>query len=250
MRRLLFAANWKMHLGPSKAREFMAAFLPSYAAREDRAVWFFPSAVSLPAVAEAIRGRADLAAGAQNIYWEPKGAFTGELSVEMAREAGAAAALVGHSERRHVFGETDAETGRKVRALLAGGLVPVLCVGEKLAEREAGATLNVVQRQLAVLEGLDPSALKRVVVAYEPVWAIGTGRNATPQDAADVHRAIRAWLAAHGAAPGSVPVLYGGSVSVDNVESLVAEPEVDGVLVGGASLDPARWARLVTTTSV
>ncbi len=250
MRPLLFAANWKMHLGPSQAREFIGTFLASYAGLSDRRVWFFPAAVSLPAVAEAIRGRRDLAAGAQNLHWEAKGAFTGEVSVEMARDAGATAALVGHSERRHVFGETDEETGRKVRALLAGGLAPVLCVGEKLGEREAGATLAVVERQLGVLEGLDAGALQRMVVAYEPVWAIGTGRNATPHDAAEVHRAIRAWLQAHGAPPGSVPVLYGGSVTVDNVGSLVAEREIDGVLVGGASLDPARWTRLVTAASV
>jgi len=246
MRRLLFAANWKMHLGPSQAREFMGAFLTSYQGLPDREVWFFPPAVSLAAVAQAIRGRSGLAAGAQNVHWEPKGAFTGETSVAMAKDAGATAALVGHSERRHVFGETDQETGCKVRALLDGGLAPVLCVGEKLEEREAGATLTVVERQLRVLEGLDPAALQRIVIAYEPVWAIGTGRNATPQDAAQVHRAIRAWLTAHGAPAPSVPVLYGGSVSVDNVGSLVAEPEIDGVLVGGASLDPARWTRLAS----
>lgn len=250
MRRLLFAANWKMHLGPSKAREFMATFLASYAGLPDRDVWYFPSAVSLAAVAEAIRERKDLAAGAQNVHWEAKGAFTGELSVEMAKDAGAKAALVGHSERRHVFGETDEETGRKVRALLTAGLTPMLCVGETLAEREAGNTLAVVQRQLTVLQGLDAATLQRTVIAYEPVWAIGTGRNATAEDAAEVHRAIRTWLAGRGAAPGAVRVLYGGSVSPDNVQSLVAEREIDGVLVGGASLDAARWTRLVTVASV
>jgi triosephosphate isomerase len=197
-------------------------------------------------VADAIRGRRELAAGAQNVHWEPKGAFTGETSVAMARDAGATAALVGHSERRHVFGESDQETGRKVRALLDGGLTPMLCVGEKLEEREKGQTVAVVERQLRVLEGLDQAALQRTVIAYEPVWAIGTGRNASPQDAAEVHRAIRAWLTAHGAPPPSVRVLYGGSVTVDNVASLVAEREIDGVLVGGASLDPARWAKLVS----
>jgi triosephosphate isomerase len=246
VRRLLFAANWKMHLGPTQAREFISAFLAKYAPRPDRDVWFFAPAVSLATVAQAIQGRRDLAAGAQNVYWEPKGAFTGETSVAMAKEAGATAALVGHSERRHVFGETDPETGRKVRAVLEGGLSPVLCVGEKLEEREAGTTQAVVERQLRVLEGLDPAALQRIVIAYEPVWAIGTGRNATPQDAAQVHRAIRAWLTAHGAPAPSVRVLYGGSVTVDNVPSLVAEREIDGVLVGGASLDPGRWTTLAS----
>jgi triosephosphate isomerase len=238
-----------MHIGPTQAREFVSAFLPAYAGLPDREIWFFPPAVSLATVADAIRGRPDLAAGAQNVHWEPKGAFTGEISVAMAKDAGAAAALVGHSERRHVFGETDQETGRKVRALLEGGLVPLLCVGEKLEEREAGATLPVVERQLQVLEGLGPAALQRIVIAYEPVWAIGTGRNASPQDAAEVHRAIRAWLTARGAPAPSVRVLYGGSVTVDNVASLVAEREIDGVLVGGASLDPARWTRLASVAA-
>jgi triosephosphate isomerase len=225
----------------------MDAFLAAYAGTSERAVWFFPGAVSLSLVAAAVRGRKDLAAGAQNVHWEPKGAFTGETSVEMARDAGAMAALVGHSERRHVFGESDQDTGKKVRAVLAGGLTPVLCVGEKLVERESGSTLAVVERQLGVLEGLSPAELARVVIAYEPVWAIGTGRNATPKDAAEVHRAIRARLAVLGAPAESARVLYGGSVSLDNVEALVSEPEVDGVLVGGASLDPAKWARLVTS---
>lgn len=243
---LLFAANWKMHLGPAAAREYLRTFLDAYRGISERGVWFFPPAVSLPAVAEAIRGRSDLAAGAQNVYWEPKGAFTGETSVAMAREAGATVALVGHSERRHVFGETDAETGRKVAALLAAGLTPVLCVGEKLAERDAGQTLRVVERQLAAIGELDVGDLQRVIVAYEPVWAIGTGRNATPADAAEVHAAIRAWFATRGVAPETLRILYGGSVNLENVASLVAQSEIDGVLVGGASLDPVKWARLVS----
>ena len=164
----------------------------------------------------------------------------------MAREAGATAALGGHSERRHVFGETDAGTGRKVAALLAGGPTPGVCVGEKLAERDAGQTLQVVERQLGAVADLGADRLGRVIVAYEPVWAIGTGRNATPADAALVHAAIRRWFAARGVAPGGLRVLYGGSVNLENVASLVAESEIDGVLVGGASLDPATWARLVS----
>ena len=243
---LLFAANWMMHLGPAGAREYLRTFLNAYPGIPERDVWFFSPAVSLAAVAETIRGRSDLAAGAQHVYWEPKGAFTGETSVAMAREAGATTALVGHSERRHVFGETDAETGRKVSALLAGGLTPVLCVGEKLAERDAGQTLQVVERQLAAIAALDVGQLGRVIVAYEPVWAIGTGRNATPGDAAEVHAAIRRWFGARGVAPGALRVLYGGSVNLENVASLVAESEIDGVLVGGASLDAATWARLVS----
>ena len=138
MKKLIFAANWKMHLGPEGARDFLKTFLPAYKQIPDREVWFFPSAIALDAVVAGVRERTDISVGAQNVYWEPKGAFTGELSVPMAKEAGVAAALVGHSERRHVFGETDEETAKKVAVLLAAGLTPVLCVGEKLEEREAG----------------------------------------------------------------------------------------------------------------
>ncbi|HVH09476.1 MAG TPA: triose-phosphate isomerase, partial [Gemmatimonadales bacterium] len=189
MRRLLFAANWKMHLGPDDARSYLKTFRARYNRREDRDVWFFPPAVSVEAASQAVRERADLLVGVQDIHWEPKGAFTGAFSAPLALAAGARATLVGHSERRHVFGETDEDTRRKVSAALAAGLAPMLCVGETLAEREAGHTLAVVVRQLAAALGaLDGATLARVVVAYEPVWAIGTGRNATPADAAAVHR--------------------------------------------------------------
>ena len=246
MRSLLFAANWKMHVGPAAARAYIDQFLAGYQAQPGRRVWFFPPATTLHTVSQLITGRADLAAGAQNVHWEPKGAFTGEISVPLAVEAGARAALIGHSERRHVFGETDAETGLKVRAVLAGGLVPVLCVGEKLEQREAGETLAVVQRQLAgALEGLEAEALGKVIIAYEPVWAIGTGKNATPRDAAHVHADIRGWLTQRGAT--SPVILYGGSVNLKNIAELVAERELDGVLVGGASLEAATWLQLVST---
>jgi triosephosphate isomerase len=246
MRHLLFAANWKMHVGPADARAYCDTFLTLHASRADREVWFFPPAISVEAVAQRLGALPDLRVGVQNIHWEPKGAFTGAISVPMAAQAGARAALVGHSERRHVFGETDAETGRKVRAVLAGGLIPVLCVGELLTEREAGQTLDVVRRQLvAGLDGLSQGDVRSVVVAYEPVWAIGTGRHATPSDAAAVHREIRAWLVERGAdAP---RILYGGSVNLENIADLLVESELDGVLVGGASLNPERWAQLVST---
>lgn len=249
MRRLLFAANWKMHLGPVDARAYLDAFLPATPTVPGRDVWFFPPAVSLEAVASGIRGRSDLAAGIQDVHWEPKGAFTGAVSVPLAAQAGATAALVGHSERRHVFGETDEETGRKVRAVLGGSLVPILCVGETLAQRDGGTTLDVVRHQLEIgLLGLDRVALQTVVIAYEPVWAIGTGRNAIPADAAAVHREIRGWLAGRGASV--TRVLYGGSVNLKNVAELLAEPELDGVLVGGASLDPVVWTKLVSTAGL
>ena len=241
----IFAANWKMHLGPSGACEFLRRFLETVPESRDREFWFFPSAVALETAASETRPRADVTVGAQNVHWEAKGAFTGELSVAMAREAGARAALVGHSERRHVFGETDEETGRKVRSLLDGGLVPMLCVGEKIDQREAGTTLAVVTRQLAVLDGLPADQLVSVVVAYEPVWAIGTGRTATPRDAAEVHAAIRSWIAGRGVEAGRVRILYGGSVKPENIGALMGEPEIDGVLVGGASLNVDAWSEMV-----
>ncbi|MDZ4861845.1 MAG: triose-phosphate isomerase [Gemmatimonadota bacterium] len=247
MRPLIFAANWKMQVTPVEARAFVARFLELRPPREGRTLWFFPPAVSLEATATALQGRGDARVGAQDVHWEPKGAFTGATSIPLARGAGATGALVGHSERRHVFGETDAETGRKVTALLAASLTPMLCVGEQLTEREAGQTERVVIRQLrAGLHGVAGPELPRVVIAYEPVWAIGTGRTATPADAAIVHRAIRAELGRLGATT-RMPVLYGGSVNGGNAAALLAEAEIDGVLVGGASLEPVGWAEIAGT---
>lgn len=246
MRPVIFAANWKMHHGPEAGRRFIERFRELVRPAAERELWFFPPAATLPAVASGLAGRGDAHAGAQNVHWEAKGAFTGEMSVGIAKETGASGALVGHSERRHVFGESDADTRRKVAAVLQGGLVPMLCVGELLAEREAGRTEEVVLRQLeAALSGLAADALDRVLIAYEPVWAIGTGRNATPADAAAVHAVIRARLAALGRGLDG-PVLYGGSVNLKNAQTLLAEPEVDGVLVGGASLEPDAWAELIS----
>jgi triosephosphate isomerase len=244
MHPLIYAANWKMHLAPAEARVYVRAFLGATQPVPGRTLWFFPSAVSLEATAQAVQGRPDIRIGAQDVHWEPKGAFTGATSVPLAMGAGAAGALVGHSERRHVFGETDAETAKKVGAILGQGLTAMLCVGEKLAEREAGHTEAVCLRQLrAGLAGVAGESWERILIAYEPVWAIGTGRNATPADAAIVHRAIRAELSAQGA-PSRISVLYGGSVNQGNVQALLAEPEIDGVLVGGASLDPNGWAAI------
>jgi triosephosphate isomerase len=240
----LFAANWKMHMAPQEALAFLDRFLALNQARDDRDIAFFPSAVAIGHVAWKLgqAGRGDIIVGAQNVHWEPKGAFTGETSVALAKGAGAGAALIGHSERRHVFGETDAETHRKVRAVLDGGLLAMLCVGEKLEEREAGNTAAVVERQLrAGLEGVAADA--NLAIAYEPVWAIGTGKNATPDDANAVHATIREVLASLGL-PRHMRVLYGGSVKPENAAELVAMPEVDGVLVGGASLEAEGWARI------
>ena len=245
MRHLTFAANWKMNVTPHEAREFATRFLAATAPVLGRDLWFFPSAVSLETTAHAFASRGDVRVGAQDAHWEPKGAFTGAISVPLAKAAGAAGALVGHSERRHVFGETDAETAKKVRALLAGGLVPMLCVGEKLDQREAGETDAVCARQLkGALDGLTPAELARVLIAYEPVWAIGTGKNATPADAAAAHRSIRKELGRLGRAARAT-VLYGGSVNAGNAAALLAEEELDGVLVGGASLDAGGWSSIV-----
>jgi len=248
VRSLVFAANWKMHLGPVDAREYLATFRHAYPPMPNRQVWFFPPAVSIEAVAGGLEHRADFLTGAQDIHWEPKGAFTGAISGPLAIQAGAQAVLVGHSERRHVFGETDEQTAKKVAAALAVDLLPLLCVGETLAQREAGETVAVVTRQLdAALGPVAADSLAKVTVAYEPVWAIGTGRNATPKDAALVHSEIRRWLGNRKA--GATRILYGGSVNLKNAAELLAEPELDGVLVGGASLDPAGWAELVRTAA-
>ena len=247
MQRPIFAANWKMNHGPTDARAFMRSFLAHYARRPDRQVIFFPSAITLTAVRDALRERNDILVGVQNIHWEDKGAFTGELSASMARDAGAHLALVGHSERRHVFGETDDETARKVAAAVRAGLVPVLCVGETLEQREGGATDSVVLRQLAAgISKIEPHALANMLIAYEPVWAIGTGKTATPSDAAAVHTVIRAALRAEGGErAASIPVLYGGSVNRGNASQILAEEQVDGLLVGGASLDAEGWSSIV-----
>lgn len=245
---MIYAANWKMHLGPVEGRELVRAVLNRVRPREGRILVFFPPALTLQAVVEEIAGRRDVAAGVQNVHWEPKGAFTGEISAPLAAAAGAKWALVGHSERRHKFGETDEETALKVRAVLEAGLSPMLCVGEKLEEREAGHTERVVVRQLeAALAALDPASVAQVTIAYEPVWAIGTGRNATPKDAAGVHRTIRAWMAAHMPKGMRARILYGGSVNARNVGELLAEEELNGVLVGGASLEVDSWSQIVSS---
>jgi triosephosphate isomerase len=249
MRKPVFAANWKMNHGPQDAKAFLRTFLVHYARRADRTVIFFPPAATLTTVADALRDRPDILLGVQNIYWEDKGAYTGETSGPIARDAGARLALVGHSERRHLFGERDDETARKCAAAVRAGLTPVLCVGEKLEERDAGHTESVVVRQLrAGLESLQPAQIATMLIAYEPVWAIGTGRTAKPQDASAVHTTIRAALRelVQGKAA-QVPILYGGSVNPGNAASLLAAPEIDGLLVGGASLDVEAWATIVRT---
>jgi triosephosphate isomerase len=237
----LIAANWKMYKTRAEARAFFEtwATLPFPAGRE---VLFLPPFPLLDTVRALLPPGQAL--GAQNLHEEEEGAFTGEVSAAMVKDAGCAYALVGHSERRHLFGEGDARLRGKFRAALRHGLRPVLCVGELLPEREAGATLEVVRSQLAGALGEEPPA-EGFDVAYEPVWAIGTGKVARPEDASEVHLAVREWLARRGVSP-SVRILYGGSVKPQNAASLLAAPGVEGLLVGGASLDPLAFHGILT----
>jgi triosephosphate isomerase len=243
---VVFAANWKMNHGPSAAHGFMRTFLECYDRRLDRKVLFFPPALSITTVREATAERVDIGLGVQNIYWADSGPFTGELSAPMARDAGADYVLVGHSERRHVFGETDQQCADKCAAAERAGLTPLLCVGETLDQRERGETESVVIHQLKVgLSALSQCDVTTSIIAYEPVWAIGTGRNATPEDAAQIHTVLRNALGdLIGDRAAAVHILYGGSVTPANVRQLLGAPNVDGVLVGGASLDPQTWVSL------
>jgi len=249
MKKPVFAANWKMNLGPQEARAYLKTFLDLFPPRDDRTVIFFAPAISLVVAGYALRDRADIMLGVQNIHWEEKGAFTGENGAPMARDAGATIALVGHSERRHTFGEGDELTARKCAAAFKAGLTVLLCVGEKIEERDRNTTQAVVLRQLkAGISRLTPAQVAQMAIAYEPVWAIGTGRTATPEDATAVHSAIRRALREVVANRNTeIPILYGGSVSSANAESLLHAPDVDGLLVGGASLDPQTWADIART---
>ena len=244
----VLAANWKMNLGPAAAAAFVHRFTSDYAPHHDRTVILFPSALAFAATQAAAASRPDIHLGVQNVHAEEKGAFTGENSAGIARDAGAQFVLVGHSERRHVFGETDADTARKCAKVVEHGMVPVLCVGEKIEQRERGETEEVVLRQLREgLSALSQGAVLGCIIAYEPVWAIGTGRTATPDDAAAVHRVIRAALTQHvGDGARDIPILYGGSVTPANANALLAADQVDGLLVGGASLDPVSWTAICT----
>jgi len=243
-RRRVIAGNWKMFKGPMETTRFFEDFLRLHQTGPDRDVVFFPPAISLTAAAAALQARPEIGLGVQNIYWEREGAYTGETAAPMAAAAGARFALIGHSERRHIFGETDEQVARKVAAALPAGLTPVICVGEKLEERQAGRLEEILSRQLqAALGGVPEGA--PFLIAYEPVWAIGTGVNATPDDAAAAHAFLRGLLRSKaGGQAETTAILYGGSVKPDNAGSLLAASDVDGLLVGGASLDPAGFAAI------
>lgn len=240
MRRKLVAGNWKMHLNLTAARDLIGQLRVGVGADPGCDVAVCPPFIYLFPAAKALDG-SPIRLGAQNVYCETSGAFTGEISPAMIAEAHATYVIVGHSERRHTIGggENDALINRKVRAVLAAGLSPILCVGETLDERKAKRTMDVLTFQLTGgLIGVEPAAAERVVIAYEPVWAIGTGVNATPEQAQEAHAHLRALtgrrLGEHVA--GRIPILYGGSVNADNASQLLGQPDVDGALVGGASL--------------
>jgi triosephosphate isomerase len=240
-RRPLIAANWKMHKTISEALSFASQVRAAVTSLAGADLVILPSFFAVRPLCDAFAGT-PVAVGAQDLHWEESGAFTGEVSPGMLRDAGASMVLVGHSERRHVLGETSEVVARKFTAALRSGLTPILCVGETLAEREAARALPVVEAQLEDALGRVAAAeAARAVIAYEPVWAIGTGRTATPDDAARMHAAIRTWCRARfgEATAAGLRIQYGGSVKPDNAASLLEQEGVDGLLVGGASLDPA-----------
>jgi triosephosphate isomerase len=245
MRRCLVAGNWKMHMTPGETESFIVRFLPLVRSSSAE-VAIFPPFTSLDRAGRLLR-EAGVELGAQDVYFEPKGAFTGAVSAGMVAACGCRYALVGHSEGGHLLGYGDAVVRRKLDAVVAGGLDPVLCVGETIAERRGGHTSRVLEMQLeAGLNGLSPEAMARIVIAYEPVWAIGTGETATPDQVQEAAAWIREWVGRHhGRAAATVRILYGGSVKLDNARSLLVLPDVDGALVGGASLDPEGFAALV-----
>ena len=256
-RRKLFAANWKMNLTPTEGRILITA-IRAELDREtamitrDRDVMVAPSFLSIPAAAQALAG-SSIALGAQNMHFEPKGAFTGEVSAEMLHFFSVSYVIVGHSERRHIFNESDETIGRRAAAVADAHMTPILCVGETAGERDAGRTIEVVLRQLQYgLEHLSPARTQNIVIAYEPVWAIGTGRTATPEQAQSVHGAIREALADRlGPNIGAtIRILYGGSVTAENVDSLMSKPDIDGALVGGASLKADSFAQIVRAKPV
>ena len=246
-RKKLIAANWKMYKTPEQATAFLREFLPLVAGHSRDEIAVCPPFVDLAAAVAAAKG-SNVAIGAQDMYWEKEGAFTGQISATMLKAAGCTHVIIGHSERRQFFGETDATVNKKLLVALASGLVPIVCVGELLQEREAGLTEDVLRRQCVnAFREIGAVQAAPITVAYEPVWAIGTGKTATPQMAADAHRLIRAEAAkAFGeTAADAMRVLYGGSVKPENATALMSEIEIDGALVGGASLDPKSFAAIV-----
>ncbi len=246
-RKKLIAANWKMQktIGDAKAfAERLRSSKPNGAACD---MVLFPPFFAVPFTAEILEG-SGIGVGAQDLFWEKQGAYTGEISGEMINDASAEYVIIGHSERRHVIGESNEIVAKKLKAAVEGELSPVLCVGEKLSHREEGNAEGVVEEQLrTALSGLSQTELERVIIAYEPVWAIGTGKTATPEDAVAMHRFIRGYVRGHFGSDlsGELRILYGGSVKPENAESLLGEEEIDGALVGGASMDVDSFLKMI-----
>jgi triosephosphate isomerase len=250
MRTPLIAGNWKMFKTVADAIKYVKEFRGLVKDISDVEIVIAPPFQALHAAAEAARN-SNVAVAAQDLFWEREGAFTGEVSGPMIREAGAEFVIIGHSERRTLFGETDAGVNRKTAAAFAAGLVPIVCIGETLDQRERNETFEVLDRQIRQgLDGVTAEQMAHLVVAYEPVWAIGTGRNATPAQAAEAHahirQRLRQWFGAEAAE--LCHVIYGGSVKPDNIRELIAQPDVDGALVGGASLDVQSFFDIVSRT--
>jgi triosephosphate isomerase len=247
MRRPVIAGNWKMYKTQAETRSFFEAFKPLVANATHCDIIIAPPFTSLTAAVESARGSA-ISIAAQNCDWHAEGAYTGEISTRMIVDTGARGVIIGHSERRQYFGETDESVNRKVKAALEAGLTPIVCVGEHLAEREANLTHAVLKRQFeGGLASLTGAEFSRILLAYEPCWAIGTGRTATPEMASDAHRFLRE-LADVPFTPeraSALRILYGGSVKPDNIRGLMAQVEIDGALVGGASLDAQSFASIV-----
>jgi triosephosphate isomerase len=247
MRKPVIAANWKMYKTPAQSQEFLKTFLPLVANHDRDNVLICPSATSLSVVIAAASG-SNVQVGAQNMHYADEGAFTGETSPVMLKAIGTTHIIVGHSERRQYFGETDEIVNQKLHAAIRNQLTPILCVGETLEEREAGKTNEVLLRQCQrAFKGVPPEVAEGFVVAYEPIWAVGTGKTATPEIAGLSHFVIRSEISRllGRKAADSIRILYGGSVKPDNASALLNQPEIDGALVGGASLDPQSFAKIV-----
>lgn len=247
MRKKVIAANWKMYNNPDQAREFLHDFLPQVSGHDRDEIVICPPYIDLAAALEAAKG-SNIAVGAQNVHWKEEGAFTGEISAGMLKFLGVTHVIVGHSERRQYFGETDDTVNLRLKAALEAGLTPICCVGEVLEEREAGLTEDVLRRQcVRAFHAISAKKAAKLVIAYEPVWAIGTGKTATPDLAAEAHMVIRKEAAEifGDEFAGKLRILYGGSVKPENASALMAQEEIDGALVGGASLDPKSFTAIV-----
>ncbi len=248
-RRPVLAANWKMYKTVAEARDFLKIFLPLVNNLTEREIVIAPPFTALPAAGEIIKESELVSLAAQNMYFEQEGGFTGEISSIMLKEFGVKWVILGHSERRHIFGEENSLIALKVKSALENDLLPILCIGEKLEERETGLTHEILEKQLSAgFSEVGSDEAGKVVVAYEPVWAIGTGKTATPDQAQDAHTNIRSWLTDRfdSGIAGQIRILYGGSVKPKNVNELMALPDIDGALVGGASLKPGSFAQIAS----